>query len=108
MDRKCILLAISLILSVGGLASSATSEEQTNYCKDVAGWDEWHGLIEKYPEDDAIHALYATRLGLCSMVEMGNISLERAITIFDNMKESVIDQRKKEAETKEKNQKQGT
>ncbi len=83
-------------------------EEKTNYCKDVAGWEEWHGLIEKYPEDDAIHALYATRLGLCSMVEMGNISLERAITIFDNMKESVIDQRKKEAETKEKNQKQGT
>lgn len=44
-----------------------------NYCKDETNWQQWYELLAKHPQDDAIHALYATRRGLCSMVESSQI-----------------------------------
>jgi len=42
-----------------------------NYCKDEVSWQEWHELLSKHPNDDAICALYALRRGLCSVVKSG-------------------------------------
>ncbi|MDD2464144.1 MAG: hypothetical protein PHI97_09110 [Desulfobulbus sp.] len=44
-----------------------------NYCKDETNWQQWYELLAKHPQDDAIRALYATRRGLCSMVESSQI-----------------------------------
>lgn len=89
--KSPLIATIALILFLSPLCAADTSKEPNNYCKDEASWQQWQGLLEKHPQDDAIHALYATRLGLCSMVESGKIDLDRATKIFESMRESLID-----------------
>ncbi|NCB85677.1 MAG: hypothetical protein EOM44_14485 [Bacteroidia bacterium] len=67
-----------------------SGKEADNYCKDAESLKEWNELLSKHPQDDAICALYATRLGLCSMVESRTIDLDRATRIFEKMRESLI------------------
>ena len=62
-----------------------------NYYKDQTSWQQWHELLAKHPQDDAIHALYATQRGLCSMVESGKIDLDRATRIFERMRDSLME-----------------
>ena len=61
-----------------------------NYCHDKESWEQYHDLLSKYPEDDEIYALYALRVGLCTMVEAETISTNRAIDIFERMRETLV------------------
>jgi len=88
--KTTIFPAIALILSLSSPCVADTNKEPENYCKDQASWQQWHELLEKHPQDDALYALYASRRGLCSMVESGRIDLDRATKIFERMHESVI------------------
>ena len=83
---------------------AGSSEEPINYCKDPASWKEWNELLKKHPQDDAIYALYATRRGLCTMVESGMIDLDRATRIFEDIRESLVENYRDQSGPKEKNQ----
>lgn len=95
-----------LTLAIPCFAANNSDKEQSNYCHDKASWQQWHDLLEKHPQDDAIHALYATRRGLCSMVESHQITLERATHIFEKMRASLVTryQRQNEASQEGKNE----
>jgi hypothetical protein len=93
-------IALILCLSVPCLAD--TSKDSSNYCMDETSWQQWHDLLEKHPQDDAIHALYATRRGLCSMVESGKIDLDRATRIFERMRESLIERYREKEKMEQK------
>lgn len=80
-----------LLVSRKGEGATDTSKVPNNYFKDNPSWQLWHELLDKYPQDDAIHALYATRRGLCTMVESGQIDLDRASRIFESMRKSLVD-----------------
>ena len=88
--KSSIIPIIALALCLFSPCVADTGKE-SNYCKDKASWHQWHELLAKHPQDDAIHALYATRRGLCLMVESGQIELDRATRIFERMRESLID-----------------
>lgn len=89
---KTVIVAIfALIPFLSPFCFAGTSEEPNNYCQDASSWQQWHDLLEKHPQDDAMHALYATRRGLCTMVESGQIDLDRATRIFERMRESLIE-----------------
>lgn len=104
---KAIIFSISgLILLSSAPCSADTGKEPDNYCKDAVTWQQWHGLLEKNPQDDALHALYAMRLGLCSMVEAGNIDLDRATRIFEKMRGSLIDRYREQEKTEQDRGKQ--
>ena len=83
---------------------AGSSEESINYCKDPASWKEWNELLKKHPQDDAIYALYATRRGLCTMVESRMIDLNRATRIFEDIRDSLIENYRDQSGPKEKNQ----
>ena len=83
---------------------AGSSEEPVNYCKDPASWKEWNELLKKHPQDDAIYALYATRRGLCTMVESGMIDLDRATRIFEDIRESLVENYRDQSGPKEKKQ----
>jgi len=100
--KTTILPTIALILSLSSPCAADTNNEPENYCKDQASWQQWHELLEKHPQDDALYALYASRRGLCSMVESGRIDLDRATRIFERMHESVIRYREQEGLEQEK------
>ena len=104
---KAIIISIlGLILLLSTPCSADTGKEPDNYCKDTVSWQQWHELLEKNPQDDALHALYAMRLGLCSMVEAGNISLDRATRIFEKMRGSLIDRYREQEEAEQDKGKQ--
>ena len=83
---------------------AGSSEEPINYCKDPASWKEWNELLKKHPQDDAIYALYATRRGLCTMVESRMIDLNRATRIFEDIRDSLVENYRDQSGPKEKNQ----
>jgi hypothetical protein len=89
-------LALVLLLSFPCLADTGNTPD--SYCKDPASWQPWHELLSKHPEDDAVHALYATRRGLCGMVESGQIDMDRATRIFERIRESLIDRYREQEE----------
>lgn len=91
--KKIVYLLIFLLLAFAlpGHTETENNGPGKNYCREEASWHDWHALLEKNPDDDALHALYALRLGLCSMVESGNMSKDRATSIFENMRESLIE-----------------
>lgn len=89
--KKLTLLIITLIILFWLPSLADTTDKPENYCKDQASWQQWHELLAKHPQDDTIHALYATRRGLCTMVESGKIDLDRATRIFERMRETLID-----------------
>jgi len=69
---------------------SLADEQPDHYCDDSVAWQEWEGLLEKNPMDDGISSLYAFRVGLCSMVKSGRIETDRAIKLFERMRDAVL------------------
>jgi hypothetical protein len=64
--------------------------EERNYCNDPEANTEWEVLVSKYPADLQIHALHALRMGLCFKVYRGDIDLNQATEIFENMRLALI------------------
>jgi hypothetical protein len=87
--KPFIILIIVLASCLSSSPAADTGKDSNNYCKDETSWQQWHELLAKLPQDDAIHALYATRRGLCSMLESGQIDFDRATRILGRMRESV-------------------
>jgi len=103
--KSNIILIIALILCLSIPCAADTSKDSNNYCKDETSWQQWHELLAKHPQDDAIHAIYATRRGLCSMVESGKIDLDRATRIFERMRESLIDRYREKEKAEQEGEK---
>ncbi len=64
--------------------------EEYNYCNDQEANTEWEVLVLKYPADLQMHALHALRMGLCFKVNRGDIDLNQATEIFENMRLALI------------------
>jgi hypothetical protein len=64
--------------------------EERNYCNDPEANTEWELLVLKYPADLQIHALHALRMGLCFKVSRGDIDLDQATEVFENMRLALI------------------
>ena len=97
-------LALTLFLADPCIADSGN--KPANYCKDSESWKEWNELLVKHPQDDPIYALYAIRLGLCSMVESRTIDLDRATRIFEKMRETLITKYREQEENAPRDGKQ--
>jgi len=69
--KKWILFAVALVVWCWLPTMDEAKAKPVNYCKDEVSWQEWHELLSKHPDDDAICALYALFRGLCSMVKSG-------------------------------------
>ncbi len=89
MDKKTIIILTLSIL----LFSHTVNAEEKNYCDDADANMKWEALIKEYPCDMGLHALHALRLGLCSKVGKGDISMDEAKEIFKNVKKAFIDRK---------------
>lgn len=99
-----IMKNIFLIASfIAFIATSAIASEPDNYCKDQGSWAEWQTLIEKYPDDNEINALYALRLGLCTMLKNGTIDHNRAVHIFEGMRNSLVEYKRLQKQVEKEN-----
>ncbi|GAX59899.1 hypothetical protein SCALIN_C04_0387 [Candidatus Scalindua japonica] len=65
-------------------------------------------MVQEHPDDLQIHALHSLRFGLCFKVDRGDLTVDQAIEIFENMRSALIDAktREKEEELEETENKQ--
>lgn len=84
------------------LGLGAAAAEDPNYCHDKASWAEWDALVAKYPEDQAVQALHALRIGLCVKVDRGSLSLQEATEIFEGAREAIVHGRREESAERER------
>ena len=69
-----------------------------NYCKEPASWEQWNALVAKCPNDLDVQTLHALRIGLCTKIEQGSITLEEAIALFDHAHRMVVERKLSERE----------
>ena len=68
--KTITILTLSILLF-----SYSLNAEEKNYCEDLEENARWEALIQKHPGDLQIHALHALRLGLCSKVDRGDLTV---------------------------------
>ncbi len=93
-----------LLLTPPVLADEIIGEgtEPKNYCNDPKTWAIFENLCAKNPDDEAVQALHALRIGLCKKVEDGSITLPLAVDIFDRVHQIVLEMKKVGEEEKPK------
>jgi hypothetical protein len=93
MKKPITILTLSILL----FAYTLNAEEK-NYCNDPDTNMQWEALIQKHPDDIQIHALYALRLGLCFEVDRGDLTVDQATEIFENMRSALINAKERKME----------
>jgi len=53
--KTTFLPAIAMILFHTFPCVADINKEPVNYCKDPASWQQWHELLDKHSQDDAIY-----------------------------------------------------
>lgn len=93
MTRQILLLFLLVAVPVFAIEQeTASKKEIPHYCDDFGKWAGWVKLIEKYPHDDDLRAVFALRIGLCEEIKNGTIETDRAITIFNRFFEALKSQ----------------
>ncbi len=93
MNKTITILTLSILL----FPYTLNAEDQ-NYCENTDANMQWEALIQKHPTDMQIHALHALRLGLCFKVDRGDLTLNQATEIFENMRSALINSKVMEME----------
>ncbi len=91
MNKTITILTLSILLF-----SYTLIAEEKNYCNDPDANMQWEALIQEHPDDMQIHALHALRLGLCFKVDRGDLSVDQATEIFENMRSALIDAKERD------------
>ncbi len=85
MNKTITILTLSIFLF-----SYSLNAEEKNYCEDQDTNMQWEALIQEHPDDMQIHALYALRIGLCFEVDRGDLTVDQATEIFENMRSALV------------------
>jgi hypothetical protein len=91
--KTIIISTLSLLLFPYSL-----NAEEKNYCEGTDTNMQWKALVQEHPDDMQTHALYALRLGLCFEVDRGDLTVDQATEIFENMRSALIDVKAREME----------
>ncbi|MBT6045307.1 MAG: hypothetical protein HOI47_34005 [Candidatus Scalindua sp.] len=93
MNKTIIVLTLSILLF-----SCSLYAEDKNYCNDPGTNMQWETMAQEHPDDLQIHALHAIRLGLCFKVDRGDLTVDQATEIFENMRSALIDAKVRDME----------
>lgn len=78
--------------------SLTLNTRENDFCNDQNADILWETLIQESPDDMQIHTLHALRIGLCSKVDRGDLTIDQVTEIFENMRRALIDEDKREME----------
>ncbi|MCU0735509.1 MAG: hypothetical protein MUF20_08285 [Methylotetracoccus sp.] len=80
-----------------------------NQCHDAAAWSKFDDLLRRFPNDHLVIRAYATRLGICRLIDEKKISLETGIQVFDiERQRAVMERSMEEAQRNDKKRVPGT
>jgi hypothetical protein len=72
------------------------------FCNDPEAWEHFDAMAAEYPEDVPLQILHALKIGLCVKISQGSISTGAAITLFNDMLDTLAERRGKNGEQGEK------
>lgn len=103
--RNMMLVAplLLLLLVPGSVAATAIATETTNrtYCDDEETRRDWEQHTANSPDDRELQMLHALWLGLCVKVQRHGFATDEAIHIFEDLRRTVIEQRREHNAVKE-------
>lgn len=73
------IIALTLAVSV----TASAKDDVVNHCDDAAANEKWGKLAQAHRDEDVWQRLFALRVGLCAMVNRGQLSVDRATRIFE-------------------------
>ena len=91
--KTITILTLSILLF-----SYSLNAEETNYCNDIDTNMQWEAMAQEHSDDLQIQALHALRLGLCFKVDRGDLTVDQATEIFENMRSALIDAKVRDME----------
>ena len=96
--KKLIILILIIFFYNNVFSEQVQSESQNpkNYCHQEDKNSDWIKTLQEYPNDPIIIKLFALRKGLCTMIDMKLISLERGIDLFEEERQKLLFERQKE------------
>lgn len=87
---------LSTVLGVLFFALPTIATEEKSYCHDEVAARQWEELVENHPQDLELQRLHALRMGICIKIDMGSLSFEQGITIFEKEKHALLLKREEE------------
>ena len=63
------------------------------FCNDPDMWDHFNAMVAENPNDVPLQILHALKIGLCAKISQGSISIGAAITLFNDMVDTVANKR---------------
>jgi len=96
-----------LIASLLTMPLIAIAETSPNYCLDPETNATWSKMLSESPQDNLVAKLFALRVGLCELVRIKAISLERATDIFEEAREEGVGERMEEEERHQRKKSSG-
>jgi hypothetical protein len=89
----CVVVGMVLLCAGRLLADpSPPPDEPINSCHDVHSWREWDTLVACHSDHQAIQALHALRLGLCTKVDRDELTVDDATVIFETARQALLTQ----------------
>lgn len=87
MNRVAVITLLILAVSWPVYADDSA------FCNDPAMWERFDAMAAEYPEDIPLQILHALKIGLCVKISQGSISTGSAITLFNDMLDTVANKR---------------
>jgi hypothetical protein len=67
--------------------------DDSTFCNDPAMWEHFDAMVAENPNDVPLQILHALKIGLCVKISQGSISTGAAITLFNDVVDSLIEKR---------------
>src|SRR5699024_6617789 len=86
-------LIAALVLSAPALADTSSDDaDEVNHCLSADANQEWAAMAQKHHDSDVWQRLFALRIGLCAIVQHGDLPVDRATRIFERERQRAINQ----------------
>ena len=88
-----IILFCAWLLTAEWAAADEGLPEQakpSHTCEAPASWVAWDELVSRHPDSMELKALYALRIGLCTQIKAGKLTVDQGTAIFEQARKSLI------------------
>ena len=80
---KLLILTLSIFPLFAFADDGKEEQESKNYCHSQENKQQFDQMLSEYPKDQGVVKLYALRVGLCGMIDKGQIDLDTGIDIWE-------------------------
>jgi hypothetical protein len=88
--KQLLVILVTLFFPISALSEEAAT---VNYCHDDQKNQDWEKMVADYPNDPIIIKLAGLRVGLCVMIDRGQITHEQGVNLWEEERQRSIVER---------------